>query len=71
MGRIVNADEADYQTSYSITIEYGDRERISIPKHTIYKSDETNAYSSLTEKEILAIKNEDPFLSSSRSYTRD
>jgi hypothetical protein len=30
-----------------------------------------NAYTSLTENEILAIKDNDPFLSSSSSYVRD
>lgn len=32
MGKIVNDREVDYQTSHLITIEYGDHERISIPK---------------------------------------
>ena len=64
-------DEVDYRTSHSITIEYGDHERINIPKHTIYKFDQTNAYTSLTEAEILAIKDNDPFLSSYSSYVRD
>jgi hypothetical protein len=71
MGKIVSDGEIDYNTSNSITIEYGDRERFSIPKHTIYKFDQMNAYTSLTENEILAIKDADPFLSSFRSYTRD
>ena len=71
MGKIVNDEEVDYQTSHLITIEYGDRERFSIPKHAIYKFDQTNAYTTLTENEILAIKDTDPFLTSSRSYTRD
>jgi hypothetical protein len=71
MGKIVNDDEVDYQTSHLVTIEYGDHERINIPKHTIYKFDQTNAYTSLTENEILAIKDNDPFLSSYSSYVRD
>ncbi|NAL78723.1 hypothetical protein [Nitrososphaera sp. AFS] len=73
MGKIVkdNDGKVDYQTSYSIMIEYGDHERFSIPKHTVYKFDQTNAYASLTENEILAIKDNDPFLSSYRSYVRD
>jgi hypothetical protein len=73
MGTIVkdDDDEVDYQTSYSIMIEYGDHERFSIPKHTIYKFDQPNAYTSLTENEILAIKDIDPFSSSSGSYIRD
>lgn len=72
MGKIVSDDEIDYNTSHSITIEYGNRERFSIPKYTIYKFDRTNAYTTLTENEILAIKGAaDPFLTSFRSYTRD
>ena len=73
MGKIINDNnhKVDYQTSYSIMIEYGDHERFSIPKHTIYKFDQTNAYTSLTEAGILAIKDNDPFLSSYRSYVRD
>lgn len=71
MGKLVNDDEVDYQTSHSITIEYGDHERIKIPKHTIYKFDQMNAYTSLTENEILAIKEDDPFISSYSSYVRD
>lgn len=73
MGKIVKDydSEVDYQTSHLITIEYGDHERINIPKHTIYKFDQMNVYTSLTENEILAIKDNDPFLSSSSSYVRD
>jgi hypothetical protein len=44
MGTVIVDDEKDYQTSYSISIEYGDRERFSIPKDTIYKFDHKNLY---------------------------
>jgi hypothetical protein len=71
MGTIITDDDKDYQTSYSISIEYGDRERFSIPKDTIYKSDQKNLYTSLTENEILASRKNDPFSTSARSYTHD
>jgi hypothetical protein len=68
---IVDDDNKDYQTSYSVTIEYGDRERFRIPKETIYKVDKKNLYTSLTENEILASRKDDPFWTSERSYTHD
>ena len=71
MGTVIVDDDKDYLTSYSITIEYGDRERFSIPKETIYKTDNKNLYTSLTENEILASRKYDPFSTSIRSYTRD
>jgi hypothetical protein len=75
MGTVIADDEMgtmiDYQASYSIEIEYGDHERISIPKDTIYKFDHKNLYTLLTENEILASRNDDPFSTSIRSYTRD
>lgn len=50
---VIQANGVDYQTSQSLTIEYGDRERISIPKRTIYKVDreydKTYHYTTLTE----------------------
>jgi hypothetical protein len=75
MGTVIQDDDEDYRTSYSLTIEYGDRERISIPKDTIYKIDKeydkTYLYTTLTENEILASRDVDPFSTSMRSYTRD
>ena len=71
MGIVIVDDHKDYQTSYSVTIEYGDRERFSIPKETIYKTDNKNLYTTLTENEILASRKDDPFSASIRSYTRD
>jgi hypothetical protein len=75
MGTVIADDEIgtiiDYPTSYSIEIEYGDHERISIPKDTIYKFDHKNLYTSLTENEILASRKDDPFSTSIRSYTRE
>lgn len=71
MGTIIANDEKDYTTSYSISIQYGDRERFNIPKDTIYKFDEKNLYTSLTENEILASRKDDPFSTSVRSFTRD
>ena len=62
MGTVIVDDDKDYQTSYSVTIQYGDRERFSIPKETIYKTDKKNLYTSLTENEILASRKDDPFL---------
>jgi hypothetical protein len=69
IGTIITDDDKDYQTSYSISIEYGDRERFSIPKDTIYKFDQKNLYTSLTENEILASRKNDPFSTSARSYS--
>ena len=71
MGTVIVDDDKDYQNSYSISIEYGDRERFSIPKDTIYKFDEKNLYTSLTENEILASRKDDPFSTSVRSFTHD
>jgi len=71
MGTVIVDDDKDYQTSYSVTIQYGDRERFSIPKETIYKTDKKNLYTSLTENEILASRKDDPFSTSIRSYTHD
>jgi hypothetical protein len=71
IGTIITDDDKDYQTSYSISIEYGDRERFSIPKDTIYKFDQKNLYTSLTENEILANRKNDPFSTSASSYTHD
>ena len=75
MGTVIHDDGIDYQTSNSLTIEYGDRERISIPKKTIYKVDKefdkTYLYTTLTENEILAGRDNDPFSASMRSYIRD
>lgn len=71
MGTVIVDDDKDYQNSYSISIEYGDRERFSIPKDTIYKFDEKNLYTSLTENEILSSRKDDPFSTSVRSFTHD
>ena len=71
MGTVIVDDDKDYQNSYSLSIEYGDRERFSIPKDTIYKFDEKNLYTSLTENEILASRKDDPFSTSVRSFTHD
>jgi hypothetical protein len=71
MGTIIIDDDKDYQTSNSISIEYGDHERFSIQKDTIYKFDQKNLYTTLTENEILASRKNDPFSTSVRSYTRD
>jgi hypothetical protein len=71
MGTIIVDDDKDYQTSSSISIEYGDREWFSIPKDTIYKFDQKNLYTTLTENEILASRKNDPFSTSVRSYTHD
>ncbi|HZC20805.1 MAG TPA: hypothetical protein VE223_04090 [Nitrososphaeraceae archaeon] len=75
MGTVIQDDDTDYRTSYSLTIEYGDRQRFSIPKETIYKIDKeydkTYIYTTLTENEILASGKDDPFYTSMRSYTGD
>jgi hypothetical protein len=71
MGTVIVDHDKDYGTSYSITIEYGDHERFSIPKDTIYRVDEKNLYTTLTENEILASRRNDPFGTSMRSYTDD
>jgi hypothetical protein len=70
MGTVIVDDDKDYLTSNSVTIEYGDRERLSIPKEDIYKRDK-NLYTTLTENEILASRADDPFYTSMRSYVRD
>ena len=71
MGTVIVDDDKDYRNSYSVTIEYGDHERFSIPKETIYKTDKQNLYTTLTENEIIASRKDDPFSTSVRSYTRD
>lgn len=71
MGKVIIDADKDYQTSYSISIEYGDRERFSVPKDTIYKFDDKNLYTTLTENAILASRKDDPFSTSMRSYTHD
>ena len=71
MGTVIVDDDKDYQNSYSISIEYGDRERFSIPKDTIYNFDEKNLYTSLTDNEILSSRKDDPFSTSVRSFTHD
>ena len=71
MGTVIVDHDKDYRTSDSVTIEYGDHERFSIPKDTIYKVDEKNLYTILTENEILASRRNDPFGTSMRSYTGD
>lgn len=75
MGVVIQVNDKDYLTSYSLTIEYGDRGRINIPKQTIYKVDKeydkTYLYTTLTENEILARRDDDPFSASMRSYMRD
>jgi uncharacterized C2H2 Zn-finger protein len=71
MGTVIVDDDKDYRNSYSVTIEYGDHERFSISKETIYKTDKENLYTTLTENEIIASRKDDPFSTSVRSYTRD
>jgi hypothetical protein len=66
---IVDNRKEDYNTSYSITIEYGDHQRFRIPKETIYKIDKQYLYTTLTEDEILASRKNDPFWTSMGSYT--
>jgi hypothetical protein len=71
MGKVIIDADKDYQTSYSISIGYGDRERFSVPKDTIYKFDDKNLYTTLTENAILASRKDDPFSTTMRSYTHD
>jgi hypothetical protein len=75
MGTVIRDDDKDYRTSYSLTIECGDRERLSIPKETIYRIDKEYdnryLYTTLTENEILASRDNDQFSTSMRSYIRD
>jgi hypothetical protein len=75
MGTVIPDDDKDYRTAYSLTIEYGDREGLNIPKETIYKIDKENdknyLYTTLTENEILASGKDDPFYTSMESYTSD
>jgi hypothetical protein len=69
MGKLIADPDKDYNTSYLIDIEYGDHERFKIPKETIYKIDNENLYTTLTENEILASRRNDPFWTSMGSYT--
>jgi hypothetical protein len=68
IGKVVDPHR-DYNTSFEITIEYGDHERFKVPKETIYKIDKQNLYTNLTENEILASRRNDPFGTSMGSYT--
>jgi hypothetical protein len=70
MGKLVTDPHKDYNTSYLITIEYGDHQRFKIPKRSIYKMDKQCLYTTLTENEILASRRNDPFGTSMGSYTR-
>lgn len=69
MGKVIADYDSDYNTSYFITIEYGDHERFRIPKETIYKIDEDSLYSTLSENEILETRKNDPFWTSMGSYS--
>ncbi|HEY7571500.1 MAG TPA: hypothetical protein VH796_09030 [Nitrososphaeraceae archaeon] len=73
MGIVIQYDNKDYQTSHSLTIEYGDRERLTVPKETIYRIDKefdkTYLHTTLTENEILTRR--DPLVTYMRSYVRD
>jgi hypothetical protein len=69
MGKVIVDHDSDYNTSYSITIEYGDHQRFRIPRETIYKIDKQCLYTTLTEKEILASSKNDPIWTSMGSYT--
>ena len=75
MGTVIPDDDKDYRTSHSLTIEYGDHERLSIPKETIYRIDmeygKTYLYTTLTENEILARRDDEPFYTYMRDYARD
>ncbi len=53
MGKVVVDNHRDYNTSFEITIEYGDHQRFKIPKETIYKIDKQNLYTTLTENETM------------------
>lgn len=69
MGKVIVDPGTDYNTSYLITIEYGDHERFRIPKETIYKIEEDSVYTTLTENEILETRKNDPYWTSMGSYT--
>jgi hypothetical protein len=69
MGKVIVDPDTDYNTSYLITIEYGDHQRFRIPKETIYKIDKGSVYTTLTENEILETRKNDPFWTSMGSYT--
>ena len=73
MGTVIQDDNKDYRTSYSLTIEQGDRERLIIPKETIYRIDKefdkTYLHTALTENEILTSR--DLLVTYMRSYVRD
>jgi hypothetical protein len=68
MGKIIADPDTDYNTAYFINIEYGDHERFRIPKETIYKIGKDSVYTTLTEKEILETRTNDPFWTSMGSY---
>ena len=68
MGKFIAAPDKDYNTSYLIDIENEDHQRFKIPKETIYKVDNENLYTTLTENEILASRRNDPFWTSMGSY---
>ena len=70
MGKVIVDNHRDYNTSFEITIEYGDHQKFKIPKETIYKIDKQNLYTNMTENEILASRRNDPFGTSMGSYTR-
>jgi hypothetical protein len=44
MGKVIVDPDTDYNTSYLISIEYGDHERFRIPKETIYKIEKDSVY---------------------------
>ena len=69
MGKVIVDHDTDYNTSYLITIEYGDHERFKIPKETIYKIEKDSVHTTLTENEILETRKYDPFWTSMGSYT--
>jgi hypothetical protein len=69
MGKVIVDPDTDYNTSYLISIEYGDHERFRIPKETIYKIEKDSVYTTLTENEILETRKNDPFWTSMGSYT--
>jgi hypothetical protein len=64
MGKVIVDPDTDYNTSYLITIEYGDHERFRIPKETIYKIEKDSLYTTLTENEILETRKNDPYWTS-------
>ena len=71
MGKVIVDNDNDYNTSYQITIDYGDHERLRIPRETIYKIDKESVYTRLTENEILETRNVDPISTSIDEYTDD